>query len=38
MEKNVDWIVIVNKNVDQMKEFRTQNLDLSLFQYVISDD
>ena len=30
--KNVNWwIIMVKKNVDQMKEYRAQNLNLSLF-------
>jgi len=30
-DKNVDRIVIVKKNVDQMKEYRAQNLNLNLY-------
>ena len=26
------------KNVDQMKEYQAQNLNISLFQYFLSDD
>jgi len=29
--KNIDSIVISKKNIDQMKECRAQNLDLSTF-------
>ena len=37
MAKNVDWIVVVKKNVNQMKEYRVQNLNLSLFKFVLSE-
>ena len=30
-QKTIDSIVVVNKNVDQMKEYQAQNLDLSFF-------
>jgi len=28
---------MVNKNVDEIKEYQAQNLDLNIFQYVLSD-
>jgi len=29
--KNIDWIIVAEKNVGQMKKCHAQNLDLSLF-------
>jgi len=29
--KDIDWSVLVEKNVNQMKEHQTQNLDFNLF-------
>ena len=37
MVKNVDWIVVVKKHIDQMKEYWAQNLNLSLFCSVLFD-
>ena len=28
---------MVNKNVDEIKEYQAQNLDLNIFEYVLSD-